>query len=289
MIIVKLKGGVGNQLFQFAFARAVSEYRKEELYLDISDLLIEFAPRKFKLQQLKKYTILDQQTLRYFATLYDKREAIVISDSFPKNNIFRLLNDVAIKAIYLDGYFQNEFYFLQSAYLIKHELGELMKYYYNLSSLPEKGLMNNKNSVCIHLRRTDYLIPAHLELLGICEIDYYKRALDIVFAKIDNPCFYIFSDDYILADQIFSALLKEKINISSIINQTLFIEKDLVELAIMTKCKNFIIANSSFSWWGSYLAEDTHEKLVIAPKDWFRDKNYKQLSNDIGLKSWIRI
>lgn len=291
MIIVRLKGGLGNQFFQYAFGRAVATYRNDKLYFDLNFLNTNHrgvTPREFKLQALNNYHVADQLTLNRLNALGQTGKAVFIADGYPKDAIMQIIGDKNIAAILLDGYFQDEFYFLNSSKLIRKELNALLDYYYNSLKIIHGLINKGQQSVSIHLRRGDYLNPGTLKVHGICELPYYKEAVRIILSKLSDPKFYIFSDDPQHADWLFSTLPEDKINVSAIINNTEFLDKDLLELSLMSKCENFIMANSSFSWWGSYLSEAS-PKLVIGPKKWYADETMHQLSEDISLESWIRI
>jgi|GEM_PF-169574 len=292
MVIVKLKGGIGNQLFQFAFGRAIALSRKETLFFDLTylnDSSLSITSRTFKLSRLNNYQLADQMILKDFSDINQKGNAVFVSDESSKESIRALLNDQNIHAILLDGYFQNQFYFLGLSNLIKSEIKNLLNYYLCDSGIITDNLIpTNTESVCIHVRRTDYLQPLTLQVHGICEAEYYQNALKIIRSKLTHLSFYLFSDDAAQAEQLFSTLIKEKVNISSILNHLELENRDLIELALMSRCKKFIIANSSYSWWGSFLS-DERSKIIIAPKKWYQAEDLNQLSDDIGLKSWIRI
>lgn len=290
MIIVKLKGGLGNQLFQFAFGRALAEYRNEKLFFDLTHIVLnpqKFTDRDFKLERLKNVEIIDADSLNDFARLYNTGNAVVMGDGFPKEWIPALIYDKNVKMIMLDGYFQDEFYFLGLEEQIKKELQELVAEY---GEMPvAKSLIDiYRETVSIHVRRGDYLLPEIFKLHGICGESYYQKALDLLKSELTDPYFYIFSDDAVQANEMFSPIIAAKTTISALINQDLYADKDLIELALMSQCKHFVLANSSFSWWGSYLSANP-SKIVIAPEKWFQDANYKYLSDNIGLKNWIRV
>lgn len=289
MVIVRLKGGVGNQLFQFACGRAIAAHRGEELFLDLIYLTVNplnFMPRDFKLERLDNFKIADDNTLKSFNSLYLQGNAAFVTEEFPKHSLLSLLNNKTIEAVLLDGYFQDEFYFFGCGDLIRKEFKVLLDHY------PDDSLCSlrdsDQNTVSIHLRRGDYLSPENLKALGICEPGYYQEAISIIESLVPDPHFYIFSDDPDQADRLFYKLLKYKTNVSAIINHKDPEHKDLVELSLMTQCKHFILANSSYSWWGSYLS-DSPAKRIIAPRKWFNDESLSQLSEDIALETWVRI
>lgn len=291
MIIVKLKGGIGNQLFQFAFGRALALYRADELYFDLSLLTEDIpntTPRPFKLKYLTNYKFFENNSIDSFNEIVKRKKAIQIDDNFSKDQLDAFINDVEIEAIYLDGYFQNEFYFYPFLDHIKNEINALLDFHYQLSGINDNKIISSTQpTVSIHIRRTDYLKPSTLRVHGICEFNYYQEALAILRSKLSYPHFYLFSDDELIAEQMFSTM-NEKTNISSFINNLMVQDKDLVELALISKCGHFIIANSSYSWWGSYLSKQI-DKIIIAPRQWYKHPGFSQQSEDIALASWIRI
>ena len=289
MVIVRLKGGIGNQMFQFACARAVALYRQQELFLDLVYLTrnpLNFVHRDFKLQRLTDFQIADDNTLKYFDSLYVTGNAAYITDDFPKQSYLELLNFEPMEGILLDGYFQDEFYLLNYTEVIKKEFNSFLKYYLNKG--PITFIENSANTVSIHLRRQDYMLPDVLKVLGICESLYYDKAMAIMKTLVDHPQYYIFSDDPALAEEYFQDIYDEKINISQLMKKTNLRDSDIIELAMMTQCKHHILANSSYSWWGAYLS-DSNSKQIIAPRKWFQDEKLSHLSDAIVLDSWLKI
>lgn len=290
MVIVKLKGGIGNQLFQFAFGRAIALYKRDQLYLDLTFLTenpMNFVPRQFKLEQLKQYFIADSEMFEEFNYHYANGSVVYIGDDFPRFLILDVLNDQDTKAIVLDGYYQDEFYFLGFQNRIKKEFREFLQTYLSCGQLTD-FIKRNNEAIAIHIRRGDYLLPATLKFHGICNAEYYQHAMTMMQSSHINAQYYLFSDDEEEAEKICSGRATSVINVSAHIKNGGMQDKDLTELALMTQCNHFILANSSFSWWGSYLSEAPN-KLVIAPKKWYQDEQMEQSAEDIALDSWIRI
>ena len=292
MVVITLKGGLGNQLFQYAFGRRIAIERNEQLYFNIKPLISnrdKATPRDFKLERLPNTLIADEDDARRFNDIYfGERRAKIISDDTPKADISSIINDPKVKAILIDGYFQDEFYFEPSKEFIRQELKLFLDTYDMNATVVNKLLPRDQDTVSIHLRRTDYLEPEKLLVHGICDVDYYEKAIKILNSKLSNPQYYIFSDDPQEANQLFDGLLDKKTNVSGLLAQAPSKDNDLIELALMSRCKNFILANSSFSWWGSYLS-DADPKLVIAPTSWLLSEELKSRGEDIALPSWIRV
>lgn len=275
MVIVRLKGRIGNQLFQFAFGRALAELRKEQLYFDLTYLTINplnFIPQVFKLSKLANVKIANQVLLEDFGTLYEIGSAAFITDDQPKRVINRILNDTRIKAIMLDGCYKDEYYHLTYGELIKEEVRELLNQYFN-TDIAKLLIYKDQDSVCVSLCDEQPLLPTaaitdqvnRFDYYQVNRVDYFRAAIKTLNVQLKNPHFYIFSDNSNQAEQIFSTLSVPKTNISAIINHLPSLDNDLIELAIMSQCKHFILVNCSYSWWAAYLSE-APKKIIIHPQ-----------------------
>lgn len=134
-------------------------------------------------------------------------------------------------------------------------------------------------SVCIHIRRGDYVENPHTnQVHGILPVEYYAKAIQMIRDSLNSPSFFIFSDDpkWLREQAIFKGM--------NIISNTK--NKDWEEMYLMSQCSHHIIANSSFSWWGAWLAENP-DQIVIAPKKWFNDESFER--TDKIPDDWIRI
>jgi hypothetical protein len=138
--------------------------------------------------------------------------------------------------------------------------------------------ISQSKSVSIHIRRTDYVSnPNTRRFHGICDMDYYYKAVKMIAGKVHSSNFFLFSDDI--------NWVKENFRIKY---PTIFVDhigSDAEELLLMSLCKHNIIANSSFSWWGAWLNRNL-SKIVIAPKKWFKVNVNER---DIVPQEWIRI
>jgi hypothetical protein len=179
--------------------------------------------------------------------------------------------------IYLDGYWQSENYFKEIRNIIIKDFTIKFEQDKRNKSMIKK--IKNSNSVCIHIRRGDYFSNAKTNKFhGLCSFKYYYNAIEIIVGKVKNPTFFIFSDD--------SQWTKEnlKLKYSAIYVNINSPKKGYEDLRLISNCKHFIIANSSFGWWGAWLS-DNPNKIVCAPKRWFRSAD----EGDIVPKSWIRV
>jgi hypothetical protein len=140
----------------------------------------------------------------------------------------------------------------------------------------------NCESISVHIRRGDYVTdPTINKVHGTCSVPYYKIAINRFKTLFENPRFFIFSDDLKWVED---NLCIE--NFSTFISHNGYI-KDYEDLRLMSLCKHHIIANSSFSWWGAWLCENSN-KIVLAPKKWFNNE-LNEFTYDLIPTSWIRI
>lgn len=289
MIIVQLKGGFGNQLFQYAAALNLGKHHNVPVKVDISLLNIPDAligtTRAFDLLSIQ-YSIevanasdinavkgnrLMQQLQKFLAP---HKRNIYKEVSFNYDEHFL----EAGNNIYLKGYRQSEKYFESIASEIKKTFiinDELIK---NASNLALQ--IQSENSVSIHIRRGDYTNAAMLEYHGIQGIEYYNQALSFIKEKISNPTFYIFSDD--------KSWVQENLNLNEEAHLITVDESptSITDFYLMSCCRNNIIANSTFSWWAAYLNPNP-DKIIIAPKHWFNKANYD--TKDLIPSSWIQL
>jgi len=287
MVIIKLIGGIGNQMFQYAMARAVAERNKAELGIDIcwfDRYKNNLAPREYALDDfnisgklLKTgifYRILSKlsflENIRPPQRMYYIKEKQIFHFD---PEVFKISGNV-----YLDGYWQTEKYFKDIEEIIRKEFTLKNPFNKIVSGIAEK--ISETNSVSLHIRRGDYVEDKITnQLHGVCSLDYYLKAINRILEKVSKPSFFIFSDDIEWAKNN----LKLNYPIIFVSNNSI---KDGEELLLMSKCKYNIIANSSFSWWGAWLNQNP-QKIVIAPKQWFKDSSIK--TDDLIPDSWQKI
>jgi len=263
MIIAKIQGGLGNQMFQWAFARSLSLARQEhELFIDISGYNNQagITQRKFELNLFKniKYKVFKNQAtagqwavlkdgFNYLKTLGDLQEA-------EKHNIF------------LDGYWQSQMYFEKYKSTIYSDFSPSFDEVFKCKSLIEP------DSVSIHIRRTDYVTSNGYH--PVQPISYFYRGIQEIG---DYNKLYVFSDEI--------DWCKTNLNFDRMV----FIEgKSAIEdMRLMSFCKHNIISNSSFSWWAAWLNQNPN-KIIVAPKNWFGPQASLNTA-DITPQEWITL
>ena len=236
MNVVKIMGGLGNQLFQYAIAKHLEQY--DTIGLDItyydSDINKDGSVphRDFLLPCFVDNLVYAEQETR------------------PRVNQWQYDQDRAYTDSWFFGDWQEYNFFKDAKLNIR-----LKDKYITKGARKLANKMQGENSVAIHIRRTDY------EGLGwLLSLDYYDRAIKRIKSLVDNPTFYLFSDDILWCSE---NLTTDGICIRF---------NELIDFWLMSKCKHNIIANSSYSFWAAYLNENA-DKHVIYPQNWICAKN----------------
>ncbi len=291
MIITNLIGGLGNQMFQYAAGKALAlrhqvevkvdttslneaangKYTQRHFELDIFELPIAIANEKERSSFIKKsnrsWSNFIFKISNYFShSLYAKENGSQFQpnyERFPTNT-------------YLDGFWQSEQYFIAYENDIRNTFLFNTAIRNKNSDLAKK--MNLANSVSLHVRRGDYIKNSAANAFhGTCSKGYYDQALAYLVERIERIELFIFSDDIDWCKTTFQYAVPIH-----------FVETQdaASDLYLMSQCQHNIIANSSFSWWGAWLNNNS-DKNVIAPKQWFADASVQ--TQDIVPKKWIRL
>lgn len=285
-MIVRLSGGLGNQFFQYAFGRAYEEKNGERLDLDTWS----FYRDKLRNYELDNYNIKKGKKRfwrRVFCNIVWELKTHIghtawlekLAKMECEKEVF-LVQDIDIKDAYMVGCWQNVKYFEEYSDIIKKELT-----YKGALTDVQKDLITNmkkEQSVAMHIRRADYLTATCKKIYADVDKAYYLDALEYIRKMSGELKIYIFSDDIEWCKQEF-ADLENCIFVDNTISATQY-----TDLEIMRSCKHFIIANSTFSWWGAYLAE-YENKIIVAPKRWLVNDVSNQRIIDALAKDYILI
>lgn len=316
MIYLKIRGRAGNQFFQFAAVKnfQVKYYKDEEIAIDFSDLKrlgtekegFKDSLSDFRIGEYKKVTKIKSNIWQkilifimkipnaFFRMIGFEDKADILSYKFEKwiqpfINKFGLyymihgfyeFKPCKTKNKIFYGNFESAKYFNENEELIK-------ELYTPKESLIDKNsklynTITTTNSICITIRRGDFVSNSEFKKVHfICDSKYFYKAVEIMKGKVENPTFIVFSDDI--------KWVKENMGFGV---PTFYEDGDdpiWEKLRLMYSCKNFIISNSTFSWWAQYLSRNKN-KIVIAPKKW-KNSAYKSDTSklDIYQDFWIRI
>lgn len=299
MIIVHIEGGLGNQMFQYAFGRTLAEKLGVPLILDCSFYKNQkgepmISKRNFELD-IFNLNIRKLEAEGFFVNFYafsikllrriigeyffDKYfSSFYIFEDRLKNSSF--INNTGCFCIY-KGYWQNEKYFSGN----RDDILKMFKFKIEsqVENLKITQSIKNCNSVSIHVRRGDYVLNSSAnQTHGTCTLDYYYSAIAHVVKHVSNPVFFIFSDDLDWARCNLELSYSHEF-----VEESKYLS-DNVDMLLMSKCKHNIIANSSYSWWAAWL-NSQNKKIVIAPKYWFADSNLNLRSSEIIPSDWIKL
>jgi hypothetical protein len=299
MIIVRLMGGLGNQMFQYAAGRRLAYVRHVPMKLDLSffNSQAEISPNS----SLRFYSLCQFNILEQFASTDDLelfqhawKSTLVaklfrgIQKGLPLHmrSVYRQKGEGFDQAVlelggdvYLNGYWQDWRYFVDIQETIRGEFTLRKALCTENQSIAEE--IKRSTAVGIHIRRGDYVSnPKTNQYHGICSLDYYHQAIKVLSQQIINPHFYIFSDEPEWVEANFQ--LKYPFTIM----KDNGVEQDYEDMYLMSLCQHFIIANSSFSWWAAWLSPNQN-KIVIGPKQWFNKKVKNRI--DHFPDTWIKL
>lgn len=296
MIIVNIQGGLGNQLQQYALYRKyVSmgvDARIDISWFDDDNQKNMAAPRKLELDYFDhiEYEACTQEEkarltggdglIGKLKRKISKLTGLRLVKIYDENGIHYDENILGFKDKYVIGYFANEYYYNDIMPKLREELRFPIEKSINKDLLMEyTNRMNGENSVSIHIRRGDYLDEANQALYGgNCTREYYDGAVKFILDRVDNPVFYIFSDDNAYALE-YASSLKDKGYKAEVIDIN-HGEESFFDIYLMTQCKHVIAANSTFSFWGARL--NAHDGIIkIRPK---KHRNNLEFSEE--MREW---
>lgn len=285
--IVELTCGLGNQMFQYAFAKALQKHlqvpvlldktwydtqdNSTQFSLDIFNVDLEYATNT-QIEKAKARVSKLPGLLRKMFGL--KKHNIAYSQSFDFHDEYLLPNDFT----YFSGFFQNAKYLKG----LEQELKSI--FYYDSNNFSNFGkqrlelILQAKNSIFIHIRRGDYC-----KIGWELGMDYYKRAIQYIMDRVEEPKFFIFgATDISFTEQFQKNLGLNESNSVNLSEKTITQDNQHEDMFLMRYCKHAILANSSYSFWSAYLNNDANN-IVIAPTPWLLD------NDNIICDDWIKI
>lgn len=286
MIITRLIGGLGNQMFQYAAGRRVAHMNKTELKLDIAGYSHQkgITPRKYMLSifciqeqfaSIQEIAHVKKNVSRIAQILFQHPVTYIRQ----KTHIFDPHLLTIVNNVYLDGYWVSEKYFQDISKIIRKDFA-----FQRIPNAENRNMLasiSRLNSIAVHVRRNDYVKDQRTrDFHGVCGLDYYQKAVSFIIKKVSDPVFFVFSDD--------PNWCKTNLRLAY---PTIYVshnlgKKDHEDMRLMSACKHNIIANSTFSWWGAWLTDNSY-KVVVAPKKWFTDTSIN--TKDIVPKRWVRL
>lgn len=290
-VIVRLNGGLGNQLFQYATGRSISIRNGCPIFLDLSVFnyykLHNYSLAAYKLPA----SVLPDSVGNHFEKVIPERPALhyrILRRLMP-SRYWPICSEKSmafhpevceLKApVLINGYWQSEKYFVDIRQQLLRELTLPHALHGRDAEVAQEA--QSTDAISLHVRRADYVTNvATRQIHGTCSVEYYAQGLKAILPRCDNPCLFVFSDD--------ASWARENIRLDV---KTIYVDhngpdKNYEDLRLMSLCRHHIIANSSFSWWGAWLnAHD--DKVIVSPRTWFADSSRQ--TQDIIPSQWIKI
>lgn len=317
MIKVEMHGRLGNQMFQYATARALQKQVNQEMVFSFRTVLNENDKEggtgwgdDLRYLNVKPYKIYKSKyPLLFFKSpvksvvlsllYYLNYKPVLLKHPYDFQRIYKkqlkwakFLDKYGIWWLKLGYYpFKRKYkgnYFLNGGFedirYFNEIRKELISEFTPKASLTSGQLnlitkLENSNSVCLSIRHFVLKDKERNKIFNVCDIEYYKKAISLICQKIHNPLFYICSDDLKWVKSNFNFIRKYNVIFEDSVN------RPEVKLYLMTKCHHFIIPNSTFSWWAQYLGNHS-DKIVIGPSKWYNISNY---NSSLIEKNWIKI
>jgi glycosyl transferase family 11 len=294
LVVARLIGGLGNQMFQYAAGRALALRHGAELKLDVSGF-DAYKRRRYELGTLSiNATVATDRDLAIFGAdakprwpLVDRvRRRVRMPGKVRALPVYREPHfhfDPAIATlrppVYLDGYWQSERYFSDYAATLRRELVAGVPF--DPENATVAARIDAVTAVSLHVRRGDYVDdPKTSRYHGTCSLDYYRRAVEHIAARVGSPHLFVFSDD--------AQWTRANLHVDV---PTTFVDanpadRGFRDMQLMSRCRHHVVANSSFSWWGAWLGPST-DKIVVAPKRWFNAGGAD--TRDLIPATWVRL
>lgn len=302
MVYLEIRERIGNQLFQYAFARKMAIKFCDELAINFDQVigrnladqgwvnkLEDYALYPYKDYQLSQYAFYQKAIIKFLKRKLSKMNDIDINKYLLR--IENMLNRLGIFYLF-DGFydFKEPFGFVKDKILIGYF--ESSKYFSDVDSVIRQelvpkhsrveenarlyDLMDNTESVCVSIRRGDFLSEREINNIYICDEKYFYDAIEKIQQMLKDIVFFIFSDDI--------EWVRENMHFPGTVYYETGKDPTWEKLRMMSHCKHFIISNSTFSWWAQHLSPNSN-KIVIAPEIWRKDGRTVDIYED----DWIRI
>lgn len=302
MIYLEIRERLGNQFFQYAFARSLMEKYNDDLSINFEAVknrndeangwinhLLQFNVVDYNIVTHKNYNFVQKLLIRVH-DLYIKGDSHVIVNK-KQRKMARFLSKFGIFYLF-DGYidFATPFKIFKDKIVIGYfespkyseDVTEILKYEFEpkhsllVQNRELFELITTTQSVCVTIRRGDFLHPMYKDEIYICDEDYFYRGIQRIKELVPNSVLFVFSDDI------------EWVKENMIFTEPVYYESGedplWEKIRLMKACKHFVISNSSFSWWVQHLSVEEN-KIVIAPDKWRKDGRPVDIYED----NWILI
>lgn len=296
MIYIIMHGRLGNQMFQYAFAKKIQESRNDKISIyfgrvnriggsDWKDDLQNFNVDEYKIETNIKFLITKMSVrqkfflfsyllkCRTFKDADDLRNyQCTMQNKLNENGLYWLRNGEFVpkiskaKNIFICGHFEHYTFYvgmerkLRQIFIPKYPQLKINTNLYEI--------IDNTESICISIRRGDYLKLENRQKYFLCDKNYFDKAIETIRKRVPNATLIFFSDDI--------DWVKENYKYDGEVYYEMAENPVWEKVRLMSRCKHFVISNSTFSWWVQYLSNNP-EKIVVSPDKWKNNSNYKGL------------
>tara|TARA_B100001250_G_scaffold375136_1_gene362481 strand:- start:365 stop:1294 length:930 start_codon:yes stop_codon:yes gene_type:complete len=303
-LIIRISNGLGNQLFMYASAYAIAKTLNRKLFIDNESGF--YSAKNISKYLLNNFSITSEITSNKnkFNSLYGycKRKFLLKTDIYRKKKLFYIENKNINKItnfntdyenqlfnndLFVEGYFETEKYFIDYKDLIIKEFEFKNKHLYkNTSYLSDIG---KSNSVALCIRQNRFIEGkknSNLENrrkswnFTLEQIEYINKSVQLIKSKVNDPKFFLWSNDFNNLESKFFNFKYQSINFSNMNNNT---DKSILGLYLLTQCKHYVVTTSSFNWWGAWLSPNQN-KIIIRPSNF---KNFTVNNKDLWPKKWL--
>jgi len=295
IVVTRLIGGLGNQMFQYAAGRALALRSGAALKLDLSGFAV-YPKRHYELGDFlicaTPASDVDRAAfgLRAAGALAEWGRRVrrllgtdIGSEGSPIYTERHFHFDAQVRdltpPVYLDGYWQSEKYFSDCAELLRQEFTPSMSLDGENAAMAAR--IAAVNAVSLHVRRGDYVSELDVSRYhGICPPDYYRSAVDYIAQRVPGIHLFVFSDDQHWVRE------NLRFDLPTTLVAANSPDRGFRDMQLMARCRHHIVANSSFSWWGAWL-NPARGKIVVAPRRWFDASSND--TRDLIPPDWVRL
>ena len=305
-LIIRISNGLGNQLFMYASAYAMSKELSRKLLVDNESSF--YSNKNISVYLLNNFNITSEiaSDNKKFKSLYGylKRKFLLKTDLFRKNKLFYIEKKNKDKItnynddfknkffdynMYVEGYFESEKYFLNYKRSLSNEFKFKNPDIYKNNLYFDNISKSNSVALCIRQNRFIEGINNNNEVnrkkswnYTLEQIEYINKSVQIIKSKISNAKFFLWSNDFQNLESNFFDFDYQNINLNNVNNS---IDKTILGLYLLTNCKHYVVTGSSFNWWGAWLSPNQN-KIIIRPSHF---KNFTFNNKDLWPENWLSV
>ena len=305
-LIIRISNGLGNQLFMYASAYAMSKELSRKLLIDNESSFYSNKNISFYLLNNFNITAEIASGNKKFKSLYGylKRKFLLKTDLFRRNKLFYIekknidkitnynddfKNKFFDNNMYVEGYFESEKYFLNYKRSLSNQFkfknADIYKnnlYFDNISKSNSVALCIRQNRFIEGINNNNEVNRKKSWNYTLEQIEYINKSVQIIKSKISNAKFFLWSNDFQNLESNFFDFDYQNINLNNVNDS---IDKTILGLYLLTNCKHYVVTGSSFNWWGAWLSANQN-KIIIRPSHF---KNFTFNNKDLWPENWLSV